>query len=140
MGDFWPGNMMVRTDTKGELERIYVGDWEMAKLGLPGMDVGQFASEVHLLRRCNPETCKDTASILLEYFLKEYKTVRGPLQEVAKDAIVHWGTHMIIWGSRVDWGGKEITRAFVLEGVRMIVDGWHGGEEWMKGSIVGDML
>lgn len=140
MGDFWPGNMMVRTDAQGEVERIYVGDWEMAKVGLPGMDVGQFASEVHLLRRCNPETCKDTAPILLENYFKEYKAVCGPLPEVARTAIVLWGTHMVIWGPRVDWGGREITREIVLEGVQMLVDGWMKSEEWLKESPVGDML
>lgn len=131
---------MVRTDAQGEVERIYVGDWEMTKVGLPGMDVGQFASEVHLLRRCNPETCKDTASILLENYLKEYKAVCGPLPEVARTAIVLWGTHMVIWGPRVDWGGREITREIVLEGVQMLVDGWMKSEEWLKESLVGDML
>lgn len=132
---------MVRIDLQGELERIYVGDWEMAKLGIPGMDVGQFACEVHLLRRCNPETCKDTASIVLENFFKEYKAVCGPLPaEVARTALVHWGAHMVIWGPRVDWGGRDLTREFVLEGVRLLVDGWNGSEEWIKESLVGDML
>jgi aminoglycoside phosphotransferase (APT) family kinase protein len=140
MGDFWPGNLMVKTDVEGSLERIYVLDWELAKTGPTGMDIGQFASEIHLLRRCNPETCKDTAPTLLEHFFKEYKAVRPPSVGDVRGAIVHWGTHATICGARVDWGGKEITQEVVREGVRLLVDGWSGDEAWLRKSLIGSLL
>ena len=126
MGDFWPGNLMVQLDETGELKQIYVLDWELTKEGLTGIEVGQFAAEIHLLRRCNAEVCKDTASLVLEHFLKEYKKAAEPDVEVARRALVQWGTHMAILGARVGWGDKELSRAIVLEGVRILVDGYEG--------------
>ena len=118
MGDFWPGNLMVRLDTAGGLERIYVVDWELAKAGLHGVELGQFCAEMHLLRRCYPEVCGETASAALKAFLEEYK----PDDEVARSAVVRWGTHMVVLGARVEWGDKATSRAVVLEGVRYVVD------------------
>ncbi|KAF8956078.1 kinase-like domain-containing protein [Flammula alnicola] len=140
MGDFWPGNLMVQLDAQGELKRIYVLDWELAKAGLAGMEVGQFVAEIHLLRRCIPDVCTDTASLVLEHFLKEYKRSCEPDVEVARRTVVRWGVHMAILGGRVEWGGKELTREVVLEGMRLLVDGYEAGEEWLKRSCVGPML
>ena len=126
MGDFWPGNLMVQLDEAGELKRIYVLDWELTREGLTGIEVGQFAAEFHLLRRCNAEVCKDTASLVLEHFFKEYKKAAEPDSEVARRAIVQWGTHMVILGARVQWGDRELSRTVVLEGMRILLDGYEG--------------
>jgi len=138
MGDFWPGNLMVQLDEAGELKRIYVLDWELTREGLTGIEVGQFAAEFHLLRRCNAEVCKDTASLVLEHFFKEYRKAAEPDAEAARRAIVQWGTQMAILGARVQWGDKELSRTVVLEGVRILVDGYEGKLD--KSSVVAPLL
>lgn len=140
MGDFWPGNLVVKTDVEGNLQRIYVLDWELTKTGPTGMDIGQFSSEIHLLRRCNPETCKETASALLECFFKEYKAACPSSFTDVKGAIIHWGAHAVVWGARTDWGGKEITQQVVREGVRLLVDGYSADKAWLRESLIGNLL
>jgi aminoglycoside phosphotransferase (APT) family kinase protein len=45
-GDFWPGNVLINLSASegGErvIETISVVDWELAKPGLPGLDIGEF--------------------------------------------------------------------------------------------------
>ncbi|PPQ64298.1 hypothetical protein CVT26_002181 [Gymnopilus dilepis] len=130
MGDFWPGNLMIQVED-GKLKQIIVLDWEMTKTGLAGLDVGQFSAEIHLLRRCQPEICGKEATALLDQFLVEYKKANEPGLDIVKHTLVQWGAHMAILGARVDWGGKELSRAVVMEGVRLLVDGY-------KGEIMGD--
>ncbi|KDR85563.1 hypothetical protein GALMADRAFT_234502 [Galerina marginata CBS 339.88] len=136
MGDFWPGNLMVDTDADGNLKSITVLDWELTKPGLTGMDIGQFCGEIHLLRRCHPEVCQETASAVLEHFMKEYKRTCEPDEQVVRRAITQWGTHMAILGARVEWGGKELSRTVVLEGVRILVD----GQRDLSASFVAPLL
>jgi hypothetical protein len=77
-----------------------------------------------MLRRFNPEVCRDTATLVLEHFLKAY-ALAGDVEQ-AKRAFVHMGVHMSVLGARVEWGEKEVTRQVVLEGLRKIVDGYAG--------------
>ena len=114
---------MVTFDETGALKHIYVLDWELSKTGLPGIDVGQFSAEMHLLTRFYPEVCGEAAQAILEQFLREYKRVGEPSEEDIEQATVHLGAHLVVLAGRVEWGEKERTREVVLEGVRMIVDG-----------------
>ncbi len=118
MGDFWPGNLMVRLDAAGALERIYVVDWELAKAGLHGVELGQFCAEMHLLRRCYPEVCGETASAALQTFLEAYK----PDAEVARSAVVRWGTHMVVLVRGWSGGTRRRRVRLCLRGVRYVVD------------------
>jgi len=140
MGDFWPGNLMVQLDANSKLKSISVLDWELAKTGLISADIGQLCAELHLLRRCYPETCKETASTVLEHFLKEYKTACRPSVDVIRRSLVQWGTHMGVLGARVDWGGKDITREVTVEGARIIVDGYKSDESALKMSVISPLL
>lgn len=76
-----------------------------------------------MLRRFNPEVCQETATLVLEHFLKAYARLEGDVEQ-ARKAYVHMGVHMSILGARVVWGEKEETRRVVLEGLRKIVDGY----------------
>ena len=125
MGDFWPGNIMVSLNQKGDLEHLYILDWELVKAGLPGIEIGQFWAEIHMLRRFNPEVCQDTATLVLEHFFKAYRSLAGSEPEQTRRASMHMGVHISILGARVEWGEKELTRQVVLEGLRMIVDGYE---------------
>ena len=116
---------MVSLNKKGDLEWLYILDWEFAKVGLPGIEIGQFCAEIHMLRRFNPEVCQDTATLVLEHFFRAYGRIEGDHDaEQARRAYVHMGVHMSVLGARVEWGEKEVTRRVVLEGLRKIVDGY----------------
>lgn len=75
-GDFWPGNMLLTLDSAGKLKRITVVDWELAKLGIPGYDLGQFFAETHLLRRFHPRL-GETVSVLEDAIKQAYAKEAG---------------------------------------------------------------
>ena len=144
MGDFWPGNFMIclgptTGDNPQSLQRVYVLDWELAKPGVAGLDVGQFCAEMHQLRRFSP-TCHEPVTAL-NAFLKSYRNGFGAdTVEIAKDAVVHIGAHLVAWTPRVPWGGKECTREVVVEGVDYLVEGYSGNQEWLGRSLVRPLL
>lgn len=75
-GDFWPGNVVVRlrrgVDGKAEaLEKLYVLDWEVAKTGLPGLDLGQFCAELYLISRFHPHR-KESATAVMTSLLSAW--------------------------------------------------------------------
>ena len=119
MGDFWPGNVMIRVGGEGEVERVYVIDWELCKPGLAGVEIGQFYAEVGFVRHFHPEYAA-AANAVLSAFSEAYEEAAKPEASVLHTAAVHTGTHYAVIGSRVEWGGREATRAVVAEGVRLI--------------------
>ncbi|KAF8479890.1 kinase-like domain-containing protein [Gautieria morchelliformis] len=59
MGDFWPGNMLVTLGPDRDAsDGVHVGvvDWELAKPGLAGLDVGQFLAEMVQMRTFYPSS------------------------------------------------------------------------------------
>ncbi|KAF9008331.1 kinase-like domain-containing protein [Cyathus striatus] len=139
MGDFWPGNLIVSLDKSGNLNRIFVVDWEMSRLGVHGIEVGQFSAEVHMLYRFNAP-CKESAPALLEHFLKGYRKIANPDDELCRTATIHTGVHMVTLAPRISWGEKDLTRDVVLEGVSLVVNGRKGDLEWVKQSLVGGLI
>ncbi|KAF9245911.1 P-loop containing nucleoside triphosphate hydrolase protein, partial [Melanogaster broomeanus] len=120
-GDFWPGNVMVSTRRRADgsvesVEKLYVLDWELGKTGLPGLDLGQFCAEMHLLSVFHPAR-KESADDIIGSFLKAYKESResGDDVEVGRVAVSHIGAHLVAWTPRIPWGGKEQTRRVVEE-------------------------
>jgi 5-methylthioribose kinase len=118
MGDFWTGNLAVALDKDGKLKQIFVVDWEVSKLGLAGIDVGQFSAELYLLKRCHGAVCGEAASAMLEHFLEAYE----PTDEELRRAVVHLGCHLVVIPSFTTKGDSEITRAVAAEGVEVMVD------------------
>jgi len=129
---------MVALDGE-RLKRIYVLDWELAKTGLPGADVGQFCAEIYLL--CQFEAvAKDSASRILSTFLEAYSRVGKPNITTCRDAMVHWGVHLAVWTPRVPWGDKATTRKVVEEGVQLLVEASSANEDWLGASYIGPLL
>ncbi|KIK12034.1 hypothetical protein PISMIDRAFT_689864 [Pisolithus microcarpus 441] len=75
-GDFWPGNVVVclRRGTDGKVEalkKLCVLDWEVAKTGLPGLDLGQFCAELYLISRFHPHR-KESATAVMTSLLSAW--------------------------------------------------------------------
>jgi aminoglycoside phosphotransferase (APT) family kinase protein len=143
-GDFWPGNIMVslRRESEGgtpRLDKLYVLDWELAKIGLQGLDVGQFCAEMRLLERFYPNH-QEGASTIMKSFLSAYKEGSGSDEALARVAVAHVGAHLVAWTPRVQWGGREKTREVVSEGVELLAGGAEGTRAWLEGSLVGNLL
>ncbi|KAH7885995.1 kinase-like domain-containing protein [Phlebopus sp. FC_14] len=143
-GDFWPGNIMVcvRRGTDGaveDVERLYVLDWELAKAGLPGLDLGQFCAEMHLLSSFHPAR-KTSTSAVIESFLSVYKQSSRADPELARVALGHIGAHLVAWTPRVSWGGKERTREVVEEGVDLLLLSSDGSTSALQKSVIGPLF
>ncbi|KAK7465543.1 hypothetical protein VKT23_005518 [Stygiomarasmius scandens] len=128
MGDFWTGNILLQLDQTDVVKRIYVIDWELAKPGLCGWDLGQLLAELDLLRRFHPSQ-KEVASNAISSFYHSYSQVHPSDLELYRTALTHWGNHLVVWTPRVPWGDKETTRQTVLSGVEIIVEGQNAEAE-----------
>lgn len=147
MGDFWPGNVLVNAERSGDgsvtIRRIYVIDWEMAKPGLAGLDVGQFCAELELLRVFSPVNAV-TASETMSAFCRAYSTRCGKNLNVARTAVIHVGTHLSTWTPRNrtwgELGGKEKVRETVCKGIQYLVDGMLASEDYISRTPVGGLV
>ncbi|EGN91815.1 hypothetical protein SERLA73DRAFT_191958 [Serpula lacrymans var. lacrymans S7.3] len=141
-GDFWPGNIMVSLDRDAaipRLKRMYILDWEVAKAGLPGMDVGQMCAELYLLQRCYAHSAEPAAWVL-KSFLEVYRRRCAVDVTTAQTAIVHVGAHLVAWTPRIAWGNKEKTRELVEEGIELLVAGSKSDEAWLGTSLIRPLL
>ena len=121
MGDFWPGNILL-TEADGPLALV---DWELAKTGLPGHDLGQFIAEIHLIRAFHPSlsgVCSDIIDAFVEGYARErgWATLVEGDPALSRDMLAHQAAHLIAWTPRIPWGDKQTTRAVVLEGYELL--------------------
>lgn len=117
MGDFWPGNIIVSNE---DVERAYVVDWEVCRPGLAGVEIGQFCAEIGFVQHFHPEHSA-AAEAVLGGFMEAYSAMAQPDGAALRAAEVHVGVHTIVIGPRVEWGGRDATRAAVRGGVRRMV-------------------
>jgi aminoglycoside phosphotransferase (APT) family kinase protein len=123
-GDFWPGNVLVRTDPL----RLTVVDWEMTRRGNGATDVGQFAAEAWLLDRFRG------GKGLLQAFLESYCEAKGkdwPMVFRIRVA-VHFATHICYWPTRVPWGNREETAKCVEFGAAILQHVWSLDDKFLR--------
>ena len=142
-GDLWPGNVMVslRRGADGAIEaldKLYVIDWEVAKTGLPGFDLGQMCAEFYLIARFHPHR-ENSTNTLIKSFLSAYKTTRGSAMD-PRVAVGHIGAHLVAFTPRIPWGGRERTRDVVQEGAELLYLSWTGPDSLLLDSIVQPLL
>ena len=145
-GDFWPGNIMVslRRGADGKIEaldKLYVIDWELAKTGLPALDLGQLCAELYLIARFHPHR-EESAKTTIRSFLSAYKQTQSTAMgtSTARVALGHIGAHLVAWTPRITWGGRQETRDVVQEGVELLDVSWTGSESSLLDSIVRPLL
>lgn len=122
-GDFWPGNICCVLAREGDqqiLEKLYIIDWELAKPGVPALDIGQLFAEMHLLRKFKPQSSVAGESFV-NAFQAAYLSGRTKAEsELAETALRHVGAHLVAWGPRVPWGANETVREVVRDGVELL--------------------
>ncbi|KAJ7292780.1 kinase-like domain-containing protein [Mycena rebaudengoi] len=138
MGDFWPGNMIITFDAHDALRRIDVLDWEAAKPGLPGAEVGQFCGEMHQVQMCYPQYAP-SASRTIDALLSTYMRGQEHDSAAARDALIHCGAHLIVWTPRVPWADEKVTKEVVRVGVEFVLQGFTGNPS-LKDSWVAPMV
>ncbi|KZV76388.1 hypothetical protein PENSPDRAFT_623157 [Peniophora sp. CONT] len=139
MGDFWPGNVLVRLQPAGQLDGLVVVDWELARTGRTGLDVGQFAGDVRVLKHFvrSATLCADA---LVGALLRAYAAQRlGEDGSWVGVATAHVGAHLVAWGPRIAYESKtrELTRELVEEGARYLKEVFtRSDEHWRAEDFI----
>ena len=115
MGDLWHENILL--DANEHSPCLYILDWELARIGLPGSEVGLFCSNMNLLGHGNYKL----ASVMLQNFVEAYSRISNRDMRLARDTLVHWGINHIFWAPRDPPGDRELVQDFVRDGVEILV-------------------
>jgi len=136
MGDFWPGNVLVG----GEEEDgpTLVVDWEIARPGQAGTDVGQFCAELATLRGPHPERAEAAGEVLKNFVHVYFAGDVGPeADETRRVALGHFGVHLAVTTPRAEWSaGVQAKRALVMDGVKCLVEGADPDRIWTDEELV----
>ena len=114
MGDLWYENVLVNIDQHPL--RLYILDWEFARTGLPGSEIGLFCAYLNFFGQGN-----QAASVVLQSFLRAYSGISYRDIHLAQDTLAHWGLTYIFWAPRDPPGDRELVQDFVRRGVEFLV-------------------
>ena len=118
MGDLWYQNILVSTDQHHL--RLYILDWELARTGLPGSELGLFCAYTDLLSR-RSQLASELAPVILRSFLDAYSRASNRDARLAQDTLAHWGINYVFWTPRDPPGDRELVQGFVSKGVEFLV-------------------
>ncbi|KAJ3178638.1 hypothetical protein HDU87_003461 [Geranomyces variabilis] len=93
MGDFWPGNLLVDAESLG---CACVVDWEMARIGVPTLDVSQFCAELYMAEKFKGSAA---AKEVMKGLIEAYGVDRLDLQAFA----VGLAMHVAVVGTNYGW-------------------------------------
>ncbi|KAH9065611.1 kinase-like domain-containing protein [Lactarius vividus] len=135
MGDFWPGNILVGAEEEGP---TLVVDWEIARPGLAGNDVGQFCAELATLRRLHPERAEAAGEVLKNFVHVYFAGDDGPeAEETRRVALGHFGVHLAVWTPRTEWSpAMQGKRSLVMHGMKCLVEGADPDRIWTDEELV----
>ncbi|KAJ3159145.1 hypothetical protein HDU86_002047 [Geranomyces michiganensis] len=97
MGDFWPGNLLVDSES---LESACLVDWEMARIGVPTLDVSQFCAELYMAEKFKGSVA---AREVLKGLVEAYGVERLNLHAFA----IGLATHVAVVGTYYGWEEDE---------------------------------
>ncbi|KAH9060355.1 kinase-like domain-containing protein [Lactarius deliciosus] len=122
----------IRGDTLEDEGPTLVVDWEIARPGLAGNDVGQFCAELATLRRLHPERAEAAGEVLKNFVHVYFAGDVGPeAEETRRVALGHFGVHLVVWTPRADWSpAMQRKRSLVMDGVKCLVEGADPDRIW----------
>ncbi|EWC47301.1 hypothetical protein DRE_03420 [Drechslerella stenobrocha 248] len=99
MGDFWTGNVLVNLTAAGELESLYVVDWEMVRPADAAVELSQMLAEVWEAGQFGRSTdAKAAAKDLAVALCSAYEHGARMLPEnMLRDVMVGAGAHVAVW-------------------------------------------
>jgi len=118
MGDLWHENILISVEQRPP--RLYIVDWELARTGLPGSEIGLFCAYLELLGQ-GSWVARESTSTMLQSFLDAYVQTSSRDIRLAQDTSVHWGINIIFWTPRDPPGSKELVQSLVRRGVEFLV-------------------
>lgn len=110
---------------------LMIIDWEMAHLSDYSYDIGQLLAELFLLKHFRKIAASQS---LMASFMEGY----GPLDiALAFRVATLFGTHLIVWGSRVPgWGDTTAVEECVRIGNAIVRAGFEEDKEWFRNGVL----
>ncbi|KAK6513871.1 hypothetical protein TWF506_008302 [Arthrobotrys conoides] len=99
MGDFWTGNVLANLTETGELESLYIVDWEMIRPADAATEISQMLAEVWEAGEFGKNSdAKSAAKSLSEGLCSAYKSQAGKIPEdMLKEVMLAAGAHIVVW-------------------------------------------
>lgn len=121
-GDFWPGNIMLRSNANSTRHIVTVIDWELTRIGMSATDVGQFAAETTMLDELQGKKGLCAAFIPAYFFERKWSSGHTWPYWAAR-AAMHYAVHLVVWPAHpVHWVPEEEAVRFALHGLRVLLD------------------
>ncbi|KAF3923128.1 hypothetical protein ABW20_dc0107475 [Dactylellina cionopaga] len=124
MGDFWTGNVLVNISDAGELESLYVVDWEMIRPADAATEISQMLAEVWEAGEFSKSShAKAAAKDLSTGLCSAYKNgVKGPIEGMLQDVMLAAGAHIVVWAriGFADYGDEAKFKAAQDKASRLI--------------------
>ncbi|EGX52971.1 hypothetical protein AOL_s00007g307 [Orbilia oligospora ATCC 24927] len=100
MGDFWTGNVLVNLTETGELESLYIVDWEMVRPADAATELSQMLAEVWEAGEFSKNlNAKPAAKSLSEGLCSTYRSQVEKIPEgMLKEVMLAAGAHIVVWG------------------------------------------
>ncbi|KAF3042228.1 hypothetical protein E8E12_009898 [Didymella heteroderae] len=124
-GDFWPGNILLRSNTASKSHILTVVDWELARIGNSATDIGQFAAEAMILDLVNNNHHEEglCAAFMRAYFKTSAVDIgsKESLYAWMTQIAIHYAVHLIVWPHRkVHWAPKEESATLAVHGLSVL--------------------
>ena len=135
-GDFWTGNVLVSGEGYSQLTIL---DWEASNCrNFAWNDVGQMCSEMY-----QPTFFGHAGNLgaeMVSAFVKGYLSKKELSDEERRLAVIRFGVHLFVWPGMTGWGDKESVVECKKLGREYIKRGWNYDWEWLKDSIVRELV
>ncbi|OZJ04133.1 hypothetical protein BZG36_02833 [Bifiguratus adelaidae] len=127
MGDYWSGNILIPHPTDVSSPLLVV-DWELSRIGQPGMDIGQFLAEAYCLHIYR-QPIQDLLISFQHAYLKAYPACS---KRDIQCALVHLGAHLMVWTPKTGWTDQEGAQQIVELGADYVRHAWIGDWPWFR--------
>ncbi|CAJ2506030.1 Uu.00g001600.m01.CDS01 [Anthostomella pinea] len=130
-GDFWTGNILLPDSPikEGVDIPMFVIDWEMSQIGVPGLDVGQMIAELYELKLYRSI---EAGLWMVQGFVEGYGIVS---EDFAFRTAIQVGAHLVCFGTSVQgWGPPVQVEVVARTGKEIIVHAWRKDRKWFEGG------
>lgn len=124
-GDFWPGNILLRSNVSSKSHILTVVDWELTRIGNSATDIGQFAAESTILDLVNDNNHETglCATFMRAYFktsaveVGSKETLYGWMTQIA----IHYAVHLVVWPCQsVHWAPPDAVAKLAVHGLSVL--------------------
>jgi hypothetical protein len=100
MGDFWPGNTLINLTEDGQLQSVYLIDWELIRGGDSAMELSQMSAEVWEAGQFGKNSrAVEASKELIKAMCKAYKAGLNDNfgDQMMSEVMIQAGAHVAVW-------------------------------------------